>query len=96
MTDMVFKIMEENTVLHSRLRMRNPPYSSHGLYLALIFVGEDVKGAVTDMVVKIMEEDPSQHAEAVSALESVFKDLGESPFTIKVSFTLYWTSRLCL
>jgi hypothetical protein len=45
-----------------------------------------VKGAVTDMVVKIMEEDPAQHAEACAALESVFKDLGESPFTIKVSF----------
>jgi hypothetical protein len=44
-----------------------------------------VKGAVTDMVVKIMEENPGEHAEACTALESLFKDLGESPFAIKVS-----------
>jgi hypothetical protein len=43
-----------------------------------------VKGAVTDMVVKIMEENPGEHAEACTALESLFKDLGESPFAIKV------------
>jgi hypothetical protein len=37
------------------------------------------------MVVKIMEENPGEHAEACTALESLFKDLGESPFAIKVS-----------
>ncbi len=39
---------------------------------------------MTDMVVKIMEENPGEHAEACTALESLFKDLGESPFAIKV------------
>merc|ERR1711922_11907 len=39
---------------------------------------DDVKGAVTEMITKIMEEDPSMHAEAAAAFESCFKDLGES------------------
>ena len=54
-----------------------------------------MKGAVTDMVVKIMEEDPSQHAEACSALESIFKDLGESPFTIKVLYVYVQYCKYC-
>ena len=44
----------------------------------------DVKGAVTEMIIKIIEEDPSQHADACASLESVFKDLGDFPNTIKV------------
>merc|ERR1719402_1353859 len=35
------------------------------------------------MVLKILEEDPQQHQDACSALEVVFKDLGEFPNTIK-------------
>jgi len=47
------------------------------------FSTDDVKGAVTEMVLKILEEDPQQHQDACSALEVVFKDLGEFPNTIK-------------
>jgi len=47
------------------------------------YKNEDVKGAVTEMILKILEEDPSMHTEACAALESVFKDLGEFPNTIK-------------
>ena len=50
----------------------------------MIFLDEDVKGAVVEMVLRIMEETPSEHAEAVASLEYIFKDLGESPFAIKV------------
>jgi len=42
------------------------------------YTKDDVKGAVTEMITKIMEEDPSMHAEAAAAFESCFKDLGES------------------
>jgi len=36
------------------------------------------------MVVRIIDNDPSQHSEACASLESVFKDLGEFPTAIKV------------
>ena len=45
-----------------------------------------MKGAVTEMITKIMEEDPSMHAEAAAAFESCFKDLGESFTDIQVIF----------
>ena len=48
-----------------------------------IFAEEDVKGAVTDMVIKIMDTDPAAHGEACAALEAVFKDLGENIHDIK-------------
>ena len=51
----------------------------------LLLQGDDVKGAVTEMILKIIEEDPSQHQDACASLEVVFKDLGEFPNTIKVS-----------
>merc|ERR1719193_1566998 len=47
------------------------------------FSSDDVKGAVTEMILKIIEEDPSQHQDACASLEVVFKDLGEFPNTIK-------------
>jgi len=47
------------------------------------FSSDDVKGAVTEMILKIIEEDPSQHQDACASLEAVFKDLGEFPNTIK-------------
>jgi len=42
------------------------------------YTKDDVKGAVTEMITKIMETDPAQYAEAAAAFESCFKDLGES------------------
>jgi len=47
------------------------------------FSSDDVKGAVTEMILKIIEDDPSQHGDACASLEAVFKDLGEFPNTIK-------------
>jgi len=44
---------------------------------------EEIKGAVTDMIVKIIEEDPSQHAEGVSSMEATLKDFGMSLPEIK-------------
>ena len=45
-----------------------------------------MKGAVTEMITKIMETDPASYAEAAAAFESCFKDLGESIPAIKVFF----------
>jgi len=47
------------------------------------YKSDEVKGAVTEMVLRILEEDPQLHGEACAALESVFKDLGDFPNTIK-------------
>ena len=40
------------------------------------FLDEDIKGAITDLVLKIIENDPSQYIDAVKSLEDVLKDLG--------------------
>jgi len=47
------------------------------------YKSEEVKGAVTEMVLKIIEENPSLHGEACAALEAIFKDLGDFPNVIK-------------
>jgi len=47
------------------------------------YKSDEVKGAVTEMVLRILEEDPQLHGEACAALEAVFKDLGDFPNTIK-------------
>jgi len=44
---------------------------------------EEIKGAMTDMIVKIIEDDPSQHAEGVSSIEVILKDSGMSLPEIK-------------
>ena len=38
---------------------------------------------MTDMIVKIMEDDPSQHAEALSSMETILKESGMSLPEIK-------------
>jgi len=47
------------------------------------YEGEEIKGAVTDMIVKIIEDDPSQHAEGVSSIEATLKEMGMSLPEIK-------------
>jgi len=47
------------------------------------YENEEIKGAMTDMIVKIMEDDPSQHAEGVSSMEQILKDTGMSLPEIK-------------
>jgi len=47
------------------------------------YESEDVKGAITDMIVKIIEDDPEQHSEGVSSIEQTLKDLGMSLPEIK-------------
>jgi len=44
---------------------------------------EEIKSAVTDMIVKILEDDPSQHAEGVASIEGTLKDFGMSLPEIK-------------
>lgn len=44
---------------------------------------EEVKSAVTELVLKIMEDDPSLYFEAVKCLEDTFKDMGEFSTTIQ-------------
>jgi len=47
------------------------------------YENEEIKGAMTDMIVKIIEDDPSQHAEGVSSIEQILKDTGMSLPEIK-------------
>jgi len=47
------------------------------------YEGEEIKGAVTDMIVKIIEDDPSQHAEGVASIEATLKEMGMSLPEIK-------------
>merc|ERR1719477_574332 len=47
------------------------------------YENEEIKGAMTDVIVKIMEDDPSQHAEGVSSMEQILKDTGMSLPEIK-------------
>jgi hypothetical protein len=49
----------------------------------LLLSGEDVKSAVTDLVLKIIENDPPAYPDAVKALEDTLKDMGEFPNTIQ-------------
>eukprot|EP00091_Calanus_sinicus_P012383 TRINITY_DN2794_c0_g1_i4.p1 TRINITY_DN2794_c0_g1~~TRINITY_DN2794_c0_g1_i4.p1 ORF type:complete len:974 (-),score=303.85 TRINITY_DN2794_c0_g1_i4:613-3534(-) len=44
---------------------------------------EEIKGAVTDMIIKIIEDDPSQHAEGVASIEATLKEFGMSLPEIK-------------
>merc|ERR550532_1536505 len=44
---------------------------------------EDVKSTMTDIIVKIIEDDPSQYAEAISSQEQILKDCGMSLPEIK-------------
>jgi len=44
---------------------------------------EEVKSAMTDVIVKIIDDDPSQYAEAVAAQEQILKDCGMSLPEIK-------------
>jgi len=47
------------------------------------YENEEIKGAMTDMIVKIIEDDPSQHTEGVSSIEQILKDTGMSLPEIK-------------
>jgi len=47
------------------------------------YENEEIKGAMTDMIVKIIEDDPSQHGEGVSSIEQILKDTGMSLPEIK-------------
>jgi len=47
------------------------------------YEGEEIKGAVTDMIVKIIEDDTSQHAEGVASIEATLKEMGMSLPEIK-------------
>eukprot|EP00092_Neocalanus_flemingeri_P008609 GFUD01009277.1.p1 GENE.GFUD01009277.1~~GFUD01009277.1.p1 ORF type:complete len:1024 (-),score=276.42 GFUD01009277.1:850-3921(-) len=47
------------------------------------YESEEIKGAVTDMIVKIIEDDPAQHAEGVASIEATLKDFGMSLPEIK-------------
>jgi len=47
------------------------------------YEGEEVRTAMTDMIVKIMEDDPSQHADALSSMETILKEGGMSLPEIK-------------
>lgn len=44
---------------------------------------EEIKGAVTDMIIKIIEDDPSQHAEGIASIEATLKEFGMSLPEIK-------------
>merc|ERR1719348_2278407 len=44
---------------------------------------DEVKGAVLEMILKILDNDPSMHAEACAAIEATFKDFGDLPNTIR-------------
>merc|ERR1719270_433876 len=44
---------------------------------------EEVKGAMTDIIVKIIEDDPSQYPEGISSQEQILKDCGMSLPEIK-------------
>jgi len=50
---------------------------------AVDYSNDDVKGAMTEMIIKIIDSDPSQHQDACSSLEYIFKELGELPNAIK-------------
>jgi len=47
------------------------------------YESEEVKGAITDIIVKIIEDDPEQHNEGVASIEQTLKDLGMSLPEIK-------------
>jgi len=47
------------------------------------YEGEEVRTAMTDMIVKIMEDDTSQYAEALSSMETILKESGMSLPEIK-------------
>merc|ERR1719300_1304853 len=44
---------------------------------------EEVKGAMTDIIVRIIEDDPSQYPEGISSQEAILKDCGMSLPEIK-------------
>ena len=44
---------------------------------------EEIKTAMTDIIVRIIEDDPDQHAEGVSSQEAILKDCGMSLPEIK-------------
>jgi len=47
------------------------------------YENEEIKSAMTDMIVKIIEDDPAQHAEGVSSIETILKESGMSLPEIK-------------
>ena len=64
--------------------MQNQSYIIYNKYnITLQFSAEDVKCTMTDIIVKIIEDDPSQYAEAISSQEQILKDCGMSLTEIK-------------
>jgi DNA-binding transcriptional MerR regulator len=51
--------------------------------MPILFLAEEIKGAVTDMIIKIIEDDPSQHAEGIASIEATLKEFGMSLPEIK-------------
>ena len=49
------------------------------------FPAEEVKGTMTDIIVKIIEDDPSQYADGIESQEQILKDCGMSLPEIKAS-----------
>ena len=47
------------------------------------FPAEEVKGTMTDIIVKIIEDDPSQYQEGIESQEQILKDCGMSLPEIK-------------
>ena len=47
------------------------------------FPAEEVKGTMTDIIVKIIEDDPSQYADGIESQEQILKDCGMSLPEIK-------------